>query len=170
MTSPIRERLDQLRRFQKCLRRATAASTPGEAEAAEVVARRLMESYKIDPIKLTDKSLYDYTSFADNTLLMKLRQEHAAKHQKKTKPKKKQKRPKQVVKDSDFERIRLLLNDGRSCAEIGRQLNYLSNTVNSVRYRYLTQQHVWIRNTDGKIQWATAGQPGGERHAGSQVG
>jgi hypothetical protein len=80
------ERLEILKRFQKCLRRATAASTPGEAEAAEAAARRLMEVHQIDPTKLTDKSLYDHTNFADNALLRKLREEHIVKNRPKPKP------------------------------------------------------------------------------------
>jgi len=86
--------LERLRRFQKCLRRASDASSLGEAQAAEAAARRLMEVYKIDPLVLTNKSLYDHTSFADNWLLLKLREERklakqhgrGAKKHKKVKP------------------------------------------------------------------------------------
>jgi len=71
----LTQQLERLRRFQKCLRRASDASSPGEAQAAEAAARRLLEAYKIDPLLLTDKSLYDHTSFANNSLLIKLREE-----------------------------------------------------------------------------------------------
>ena len=37
-----------------------------------------MQSYDIDPLKITDKSLYDRTTFVDNALLKKLREERQA--------------------------------------------------------------------------------------------
>jgi uncharacterized protein DUF2786 len=98
--SPLMQ-LERLRRFQKCLRRASDASSPGEAQAAEAAARRLMEAYKIDPLMLTNKSLYDHTSFANNALLLKLREERqlarqhrrGAKKHKKVKPVKVKREP-----------------------------------------------------------------------------
>jgi predicted DNA-binding transcriptional regulator AlpA/DNA-binding CsgD family transcriptional regulator len=62
-------------------------------------------------------------------------------------------RHQQTVKPEDYERIRLLLNDGISYDVIARQLGYLPNTVNSVRYRYLRVQKLWVRDQLGKIQW-----------------
>lgn len=78
--TPGLKRLESLRRFQKCLRLAAMASTPGEAKAAERRARELMEKHRIDPVKLTNHSLYDTGDFADNALLKKLREEYLAAH------------------------------------------------------------------------------------------
>jgi hypothetical protein len=74
------DRLEILRRFQKCLRRATAGATSGECAAAEAAARRLMVEHDIDPIPLPTISLYDRTDFSDNALLIKLRDEWRAAH------------------------------------------------------------------------------------------
>jgi hypothetical protein len=152
---------DNLRRFQKCLRRATAASTPSEAMAAEAAARRIMEEHDINPVKVPDKSVYDRTSFADNTLLLKLREERLAlelkrKHKHKRKRGPKAKGPRQKVDQEDIERIRLLYNEGLSSAEIGKQLGYIENTVNSVRYRHHNVQKKWAKDAHGKFHWATA--------------
>ena len=154
--------LGNLRRFQKCLRRATAASTPSESEAAEALARRLMETYKIDPVKVPDKSVYDYTDFSDNTLLLKLRQEHIAEQQKQLlkKSKHKHKRgnkpkgPRQKVELSDYEVIRVLYNEGLGPKEIGKRLGYNDRSVNSVRHRHFIRDKNWVLDADGKLQWA----------------
>ena len=166
-----RKRVEIITRFQKCLRRATAAATRGEAAAAEAAARRLIKLHAIDPTKVTNNSLYDYTDFSENVLLLQLRAEHLATIQKR---KNKRRKIRQLVRRDDFDRIRVLLNEGRTCKEIGKQLGYLSNTVNSVRYRFAIDHkrpHEWMKDSNGKWQWITletAGQPGGERHAGSR--
>jgi hypothetical protein len=67
-------------KFQKALALAAAASTPFEAEAAERAARRLMETYKIDPVEIPDVSFYSRMNFADNALFKKLREEWRAAH------------------------------------------------------------------------------------------
>ena len=152
------EIFDNLRRFQKCLRRATAASTVDEAVAAEAAARRLMETYKINPLKVPDKSVYDYTDFYNNALLLKLRQEHLAQQQlNKGKHKRgpKQKGLKQKVDPADHERIRLLYNEGFGPTDIGMQLGYLDRTVNSVRWRHLFRHYDWVLDENDKLQWVT---------------
>jgi hypothetical protein len=63
-------------RFQKAVRSADRAATPGEAEAAMNAARRLMEAYQIDPVTLHDGSFYDRGSFANSETLAKLPAEH----------------------------------------------------------------------------------------------
>jgi hypothetical protein len=80
MTPLNRKRLQDLRRFQKTLALHGRATSAGEAEAAERAARRLMEVFNIDPVTLTNNSLYDYVSLADNSLLATLRAEYRAAH------------------------------------------------------------------------------------------
>jgi hypothetical protein len=132
-----------LQRFQKCLRLASDASNPNEAEAAEVAARRLMELHGIDLNKVPDESMYDCTSFANNCLLIKLRQEHVL-----LKP-----RLRQKVDLADHERIRLLFNKGLGPTEIGKRLGYSTRTVSSVRHRHLFQYKDWVVDTQGKFKF-----------------
>ena len=56
--------LERTIRFQKAVRSADRAATPGEADAAMNAARRLMEAYQIDPVTLHVGSFYDRGSFA----------------------------------------------------------------------------------------------------------
>jgi hypothetical protein len=70
-------------KFQKALALAAAASNRHEAEAAELAVRRLMEAYDIDPIEIPDASLYNHMTFADNTVLQKLRDEYREPHARK---------------------------------------------------------------------------------------
>ena len=81
-------------RFQKALALAAAASNEFEAAAAELAARRLMETCNIDPTRIPNGSLYGRMSFADNPLLKKLRDEWCEAHPKSvnTKTKAKSKR------------------------------------------------------------------------------
>jgi hypothetical protein len=67
-------------RFQKALELVARATIPHEAEAAELAARRIMLAYSIDPVLVPNGSFYDRTSFADNPLLAKLREEWRAGH------------------------------------------------------------------------------------------
>jgi hypothetical protein len=67
-------------KFQKALAQAAGASNSHEAEAAERGARSLMKVHNIDPIDLPSKSLYSQMDFADNWLLIKLRDEWRAAH------------------------------------------------------------------------------------------
>jgi hypothetical protein len=69
-------RLARTIRFQKVVRSADRAATPGEAEAAANAARRLMEAYQIDPVILYEGSFYDQDSFANSVTLARLRAEH----------------------------------------------------------------------------------------------
>jgi hypothetical protein len=78
--SKLQQRLRQLRRFQKTLALYGGATCAAEAEAAELAARRLLEVFDIDPVVVPNSSLYDYTSFANNSLLAKLRAEYRAAH------------------------------------------------------------------------------------------
>jgi hypothetical protein len=66
--------------FQKALALAASATTPFEAEAAEAAARRLMATFKINPTRIPDLSMYNHINFADNALLQKLREEWLAEH------------------------------------------------------------------------------------------
>ena len=68
--------LERTIRFQKAVRSADRAATPGEADAAMNAARRLMEAYQIDPVTLHVGSFYDRGSFANSETLAKLRAEH----------------------------------------------------------------------------------------------
>jgi hypothetical protein len=56
-------------RFQKLLALAVRASTPFEAEAAELAARRMIEIGDIDPTDIPDFCLYGPHHFRDNELL-----------------------------------------------------------------------------------------------------
>jgi hypothetical protein len=67
-------------KFQKTLALAAAASNKHEAEAAELAARRVMETYNIDPTDIPDRSLYGRMHFSDNPLLKKLREEWREAH------------------------------------------------------------------------------------------
>lgn len=67
-------------KFQKALALAASASNQFEAEAAELAARRLMETYQIDPTDIPNGSLYSRINFADNLLLAKLRNEWREQH------------------------------------------------------------------------------------------
>jgi hypothetical protein len=67
-------------RFQKALALAAAASNEFEAAAAELAARRLMETCNIDPTRIPNGSLYSRMGFADNPLLKKLRSEWREQH------------------------------------------------------------------------------------------
>jgi DNA-binding CsgD family transcriptional regulator len=159
MFSTKNETFENLRRFQKCLRRATAASTLGEAEAAEAAARRLMETYKINPLKIPDKSVYDFTDFSDNALLLRLRQEYMAqqfrnKHTHKRGPKRKG--PRQKVDLADQERIRVLCNEGLSPKAIGEQLGYSEYTMRTQRHTHLRIKRDWLIDGSGKLQWVTS--------------
>jgi hypothetical protein len=60
--------LERTIRFQKAVRSADRAATPGEADAAMNAARRLMEAYQIDPVTLHVGSFYDRGSFATRLL------------------------------------------------------------------------------------------------------
>jgi hypothetical protein len=72
--------LREARKFQKTLALAAAASNVFEAEAAERAARRLMRTLNIDPVLISDRSLYDHGNFAENALLKKLRAEWREQH------------------------------------------------------------------------------------------
>jgi hypothetical protein len=67
-------------KFQQVLALAASTSNPFEAEAAELAARRLMETQNIDPVTIPDVSLYNGMNFANNALLKKLRDEWRAAH------------------------------------------------------------------------------------------
>jgi len=67
-------------RFQKTLATAAAASNENEAAAAEFAARRLMETFNIDPTDIPDQSLYNRMNFGNNELLKKLRAEWREAH------------------------------------------------------------------------------------------
>lgn len=62
-------------KFQKALALAASASNVFEAEAAELAVRRLMIAHNIDPTDIPNQSLYNRTTFTDNALLKKLREE-----------------------------------------------------------------------------------------------
>ena len=146
---------DNLRRFQKCLRRATAAATSNEAEVAEAAARRLMALYEIDPCKVPNQSVYDHTDFTDNILLLKLREEYRDKQrQRKYKHKRgrKHKGPRQKVDIADHERIRLLYNEGLGPKAIGERLSYNERTVNTQRHNHLKKKD-WVLDAQGNLQW-----------------
>jgi hypothetical protein len=80
MTPEHRQRLREAIKFQKTLALAASASNSFEAEAAERAARRLMETYNIDPVTTPNGSLYNRINFADNALLNKLREEWRTAH------------------------------------------------------------------------------------------
>jgi hypothetical protein len=148
------ETYHKLRRFQKCLRRATAASSIGEAEAAEAAARRLMAVYQLDPSRVPNWSVYDRTDFSDNALLLKLRQEYAVQHKKrKHKRGPKHKGPRQKVDVADHERIRVLYNEGFGPKVIGEKLGYNEHTVNTQRHVHLHVKKDWVLD-NGKLQLA----------------
>lgn len=65
-------------RFQKTLALFASASNQYEAEAAELAARRLIETRAVDPLRIPDYSLYSRVTFADNALLKRLREEALA--------------------------------------------------------------------------------------------
>ena len=67
-------------RFQKTLAVFAGASNEHEAAAAELAARRIMESCNIDPVDFPTGSLYGRMGFADNALLKKLREEWREAH------------------------------------------------------------------------------------------
>jgi hypothetical protein len=100
---------ESLKRFQKCLRMASAATSLGEAQAAEAAARRVMESAGLNPLTVPDHSVYDTTNFADNALLLKLREERC--NQDLQNPKRRKRGPKQQgvkqkVDPADYDVIR----------------------------------------------------------------
>jgi hypothetical protein len=126
-----------------------------------------MELYAIDPLKMTDNSLYDYVTFADNALLLKLREEcRAAQQRKKRRRKKASREPLSFAED---ERIRVLLNSGLGNSAIELQLDLPKGTINNRKYTNFNKKKIWMRDEHGQVQWKTAGQPGGERHAGSDA-
>ena len=153
----MNERLDTLRRFQKCLRRAVEASTPGEAEAAEAAARRIMQACDINPLKLTDKSLYDHTTFADNALLIRLRKEYIVAQRKRKK--KNVRGVSGQIANSDLEKFRLLLNKGFGLTEIAARIGIETSTLNSARAYRMHRSRQWIRDSRGLIQWARGQEP-----------
>jgi hypothetical protein len=67
-------------RFQKTLAVFAGASNEHEVAAAELAARRIMESCNIDPVDFPTGSLYGCMGFADNALLKKLREEWREAH------------------------------------------------------------------------------------------
>src|SRR5262245_6527150 len=73
-------RLSDVIKFQKALALAASASNPFEAEAAERVARRLVDNGSIDPTRVPNDSCYSRLNFIDNELLKKLRDEHLERH------------------------------------------------------------------------------------------
>jgi hypothetical protein len=79
-------RLSDVIKFQKTLALAAAASNKHEAEAAERAARRLVETCKLNPTRIPDKSFVSHVNLADYELLKKLRDEWRASHPH-TKPK-----------------------------------------------------------------------------------
>jgi hypothetical protein len=73
--------------------------------------------------------------------------------------------------DEQCDQIRLAFNAGARIRDIAINLGYRDRTVNSVRYR-LVKSGEWVKDAHDKFQWTralmkTAGQPGGECHAGS---
>lgn len=130
----MKERLEQLRRFQKCLRRATEASTPGEAEAAEAAARRIMQAYGIDPVKLTDKSLYDRTTFEDNMLLKALREEYYEARQRERKQRRVDLKN-QKISPALREKIRAALRGGAAPIEVQRRFGLTRGQIAGIKWR-----------------------------------
>jgi hypothetical protein len=68
-------RLSNCIKFQKTLALSAAASNTFEMAAAELAARRLMETFNIDPMDIPNVSVYNHMNFSDNVLLKKLRSE-----------------------------------------------------------------------------------------------
>lgn len=73
-------RLSDVIKFQKTLALAASASNLFEMEAAELAARRLVLTCKLDPTRIPNISLYSHLDFADNVLLQKLRDEWREQH------------------------------------------------------------------------------------------
>jgi ribosomal protein S11 len=169
-------------KFQKALALAASASNAFEAEAAELAARRLMATYKIDPTDIPDRSLYSRISFTDNVLLKKLRDEWRTAHpvaapapkeeSKRTGLEglqeipfningfskvayKKQSGRKQARKLSrgNHEAIRLLLNQGLELKDIATRTGIPATTLNSTR-AYHKRKGKWVCDDKGHFQWA----------------
>lgn len=169
-------------KFQKALALAASASTPFEAEAAELAARRMMVAYNIDPTDIPDDSLYSRTNFADNALLQQLRAEWREAHPVEAKPDeeetpttdlntfsaipfniagfsrhaggKRNRRPAVVLTYDDYEKIRLLFNEGWKLPEVAELTGFSSETINSTR-AYHIRKNKWLRDSNGKFQWGT---------------
>jgi hypothetical protein len=166
------ERLEILRRFQKCLRRATAASTAGEAEAAEAAARRLMQTHNINALKLTDKSLYDYTTFTDNVLLAKLRDEQIAAQRSAVAANKARSRFKKPRDEARIEQLRMLLNSGLSRTEICDRHSFNQGEISGIirdytgaksAKKYFQDNPKWIEEDNcGRVFYALMTSAKGE--------
>lgn len=118
-----------------------------------------MTLYNIDPVKMTDKSVYDYTNFADNQILRQLREEYAAKgrlKKRKDKPPPKQGviyEPRKII-PSDHDIIRALYNEGLKQSAIAKKLGYTAKQINNMKYLHIYKVKDWVCDAQGKLQWA----------------
>lgn len=167
-------------KFQKALALSASASNKFEAEAAELAARRLMVTHKIDPTDIPDGSLYSRINFTDNALLKRLRDEYRERHPAiptiekikqskslKTFPtipfningfskyahkRKKNRNPAVQLNFDDHEKIRTLLNAGLELKEIAESTSIMAATINSTR-AYHIRSGKWIRDENNFFQW-----------------
>ena len=63
------KKLIDVMKFQKALALAATASNPHEAKAAELAARRVMESCNIDPTRVPDRSFVSRINLAHHWVI-----------------------------------------------------------------------------------------------------
>lgn len=153
-----------------------------EFAARRLMAQHNIDPTDIPDRSLYSRSI----NFADNVLLQKLRTEYRVQHPipaaavkpsqipldyldspaipfsmggftkfAHTKKKKSKKESAAQLTPADYESIRLLLNEGHRLKEIANRTGFKASTVNSTR-TYHIRKGKWIRDGDGRLQWAIA--------------